>query len=368
MHKPLWISLRDALCTPATRAFFRAGAKAGLTLGKRVHGYVYARWPALYIGVLMGRHPLAQPLVWLEARLRRLGLVSPETYARFVEGYHGKVLHPGAARQLVQVNRPIAATLPEKVLPYSRARDIILEEGAAVALMQCPCRVSKKQHCTPVDVCIVVGDVMVDFVLTHHGDKARRVTPEEALEVIRQEQRRGHAAHAFFKDAVLDRFYTICNCCSCCCAAIESHRNGTPTLASSGYIATLDAARCTGCGLCARRCPFGAIAVRQTTGQTDETVGETAGNTARQTTDQTADAAACDGETSRVNATANASATAARATAPHATASASATAHVDATACMGCGVCTFNCPAGALRLEAAPQRGEPLTLPPDAAP
>ena len=291
------------LFSPATRAYWQTSREASQPLGKTLHGYIYSRWPKLYIGLLMGRHPLARPLIPVERLLRRWGLVSPQTYARFVDGYHGKVLEPGAARQLIEVQRPIAATLPEKMLPYSRARDIILDAGDAVALMECPCRASKAEHCLPLDVCVVVGKVMVDFILTHHKHKARQVSPEQALDVIRQSQQRGHAAHAFFKDAVLDRFYTICNCCSCCCAAIESHRSGTPTLASSGHIAVLDSALCTGCGLCQRRCPFQAI-----------------------------------------------------------TLPAPGKPHIDLAACMGCGVCGFNCPSDALRLVPCPERGLPLRV------
>lgn len=306
--RTLWQHLADKIFSPATQAYWHTSRRAGQPLGKTLHGYIYARWPALYLGLLMGRHPLARPLVWVEGWMRRKGLVTPDTYARFVEGYHGKVLEPGAARQLIAVQKPVDATLPEKMLPYSRARDIVLEAGDDVALMECPCRASKEKHCLPLDVCIVVGKVMVDFIVTHHKHKARRVTSDEALEVIRQSQRRGHAAHAFFKDAVLNRFYTICNCCSCCCAAIESHRCGTPTLASSGLVARTHSEKCTGCGLCLRRCPFGAIQMQ------------------------------------------------------HSPETKEAKAVVNETACMGCGVCTFNCPSLALTLEAQPERGMPLDI------
>ena len=58
---------------------------------------------------------------------------------------------------------------------------------------------------------------------------------------------------------MLDRFYAICNCCSCCCGAMNAHRNGTPMLASSGYICEVDPDMCIGCGTCEEICQFGAI-------------------------------------------------------------------------------------------------------------
>jgi Pyruvate/2-oxoacid:ferredoxin oxidoreductase delta subunit len=62
-----------------------------------------------------------------------------------------------------------------------------------------------------------------------------------------------HCAH-YYKDAMLGRFYAICNCCSCCCGAMYAHQHGTPMLASSGYVAQVDADLCVGCGTCADDC------------------------------------------------------------------------------------------------------------------
>ena len=109
-------------------------------------------------------------------------------------------------------------------------------------------------------------------------------------------------SHAFFKDAMLGRFYAICNCCSCCCGAMQAHERGTPMLASSGYVASVDEVLCAGCGLCADACQFGAIAVEDSL------------------------------------------------------------AVVDPDRCMGCGVCIAACPQEAFALVRDPSRGEPLEI------
>jgi ferredoxin len=78
----------------------------------------------------------------------------------------------------------------------------------------------------------------------------------KALEAADQ---RGHLHHAFFKEAMLGRFYAICNCCVCCCGALQAYRNGIPMLASSGYVGWIDPEKWPGCGLCMAQCPTAAI-------------------------------------------------------------------------------------------------------------
>jgi ferredoxin len=83
---------------------------------------------------------------------------------------------------------------------------------------------------------------------------------------------------------------------------MEAQRNGTPMLASSGYVASVDADLCAACGSCADFCQFAATSVE-------------------------------DG-----------------------------LARVDAAACMGCGVCVSECPQEAISLIRDPSRGEPLEI------
>jgi heterodisulfide reductase subunit A-like polyferredoxin len=42
---------------------------------------------------------------------------------------------------------------------------------------------------------------------------------------------------------------------------MQAHRNGTPMLASSGYLAQVDADLCAACATCADHCQFTAISV-----------------------------------------------------------------------------------------------------------
>jgi len=291
----------------STRAFTREARRTpGFTRFDWLHGYVYARWPYLYIGTALGEHRLSKVVHPLVRAWSRLFPGRPDDASTantgWADTYHGKVMPLETATRLVTVQQDITLTDLEQVIPYTLARDIILRNPDHIVALDCPCRVSRPDPCLPLDVCLVVGEPFASFVSEHHPARSRWITQEEAVEVLKAEQERGHVSHAYFKDAMLGRFYAICNCCSCCCGAMQAHRHGTPMIASSGYIAIVDAKTCIGCDTCSPYCQFSAISVQ-------------------------------DG-----------------------------TAVVDWDLCMGCGVCVAHCPQDAITLQRDPSKGEPLEI------
>lgn len=261
--------LLDKIIKPSTRAFFTEKADPETcSLPARIHGYIYSRWPYLYIGVGTGRHPLTRwikPLwkLFSGSGRQKSGHASPDRgKIDFAHGYHGKALPVHQARKLVRINRNIEVQDLEQVIPYERARQIILKNPDHIVALDCPCRLTRDNPCRPVDVCLIIGEPFAGFILEHHPAKSRRISPEQAEDIIQKEHERGHVQHAFFKDAMLNRFYAICNCCACCCGAMQAHRNGVPMLASSGYTARIDHELCQECGRCFRSCQFRAISMR----------------------------------------------------------------------------------------------------------
>lgn len=317
-QKSFW----DKIVLPSTRAYWReAKERKNGSLLETVHGYAYLRWPYLYISLGMGRHPLAR---FLRAPLYRmgkwLGLWKKDGGKSFADSYHGKVMPPDNARRLIRINRPLKMDLPETVLPYDKAREIILEHPGDIAVFQCPCRASMPSPCMPLEVCLIVGKTFTDFVLEHLPHKSRRVTVDEASEILHQCHMRGNVSHAFFKEAVLGRYYAICNCCSCCCGAMQAQAMGIPMLASSGYVAGVKESACTGCGLCVKRCHFKAVRMGSR-----GIVEKAGGNGVRR---------------QRVK----------------------PVAVIDREKCMGCGICVLHCKAGALDMEIDPAKPSPLEV------
>ncbi|HTP02472.1 MAG TPA: 4Fe-4S binding protein, partial [Anaerolineales bacterium] len=188
---------------------------------------------------------------------------SPADNIGVADTYHGKTIPLETAKQLVSFHEHdhIHVDDLEQIIPYKRARSIILKNPEKIVALDCPCRASRPNPCLPMDVCLIVGDPFASFVREHQPNRSRWITSQEAIAILQAEDERGHMHHAFFKDAMLDRFYAICNCCECCCGAMQAQRNGVPMLASSGYVSKVDEDLCIGCSDCAAYCQFAALEV-----------------------------------------------------------------------------------------------------------
>lgn len=191
------------LVKPSTKAFIQEARKTpDYSLFDLLHGYLYARWPYLYIGIAIGEHPWAKrlaPLGALFARwmVHRKKQSPPEAQINFADTYHGKVAPLETATRLVMVNEPISVPDLEQVIPYKRARALILQHPDHIVALNCPCRVAHKNPCLPLDVCLIVGEPFASFVMEHHPDKARWISAEEAAEILKAEDERGHVHHVF---------------------------------------------------------------------------------------------------------------------------------------------------------------------------
>jgi len=175
------------------------------------------------------------------------------------ETYHGKVLCLDDARRIITINRDIELRNLDQVLPYKHAKSIVLNNPHNIVVYECPCRGLKKNPCQPTDVCLVIGDPFVDLLRLFQPFRSRRIAPEEALRILREEDERGHVHTAWFKRTMLDRFYAICNCCKCCCLGMKFMAEyRMKMLLPSGYRAVSSTA-CSGCGVCTGYCQFDAL-------------------------------------------------------------------------------------------------------------
>jgi Pyruvate/2-oxoacid:ferredoxin oxidoreductase delta subunit len=287
----LWVfGERGRLMRPSTWAYLKEGGLRNLLSLEALHFYVYARWTNQYIGFLLS-NPTKKKVKFLKA----------DNVGRWwADHYHGKVVPPELAQAIITVDQDIRRDL-EQIIPYPTARNLVLEGPPDVVVYECACRLAREEPCSPTQVCMVIGKPFTDFILEHNPGSSRRLTQDEALTLLREEHERGHVHTAYFKDACLDRFYAICNCCPCCCGGLQAMRGNVPMVCASGYVARIDAKHCPACGICADSCPFDAIEVN-------------------------------------------------------------GGAIVDWERCMGCGVCTSQCPDGLITLERDERKGIPLDV------
>lgn len=151
------------------------------------------------------------------------------------------------------------------ILDYERATHIV-EEAEYIGLGLCYCR-HKAFHAghpceidAPWDVCLTFGNVARS--LAEHGGHARLISKEEALDALE----RSYAANLVqIGENVRENPAFICNCCGCCCEALQAARKFSPMqpVATTNYIPEVKEDTCVGCGRCEKACPILAISMKE---------------------------------------------------------------------------------------------------------
>lgn len=141
------------------------------------------------------------------------------------------------------------------ILPSEDIAEII-KSSKVIAVAQCPCRTRARRCNNPLETCILLNETA--SILIERG-VAREITHEEALNILEHCEDLGLVHHA---DNASEGFNFICNCCPCCCFFLRGlifygKRNNT----KSRYISIVNKELCNGCGVCEKRCVFGAMKI-----------------------------------------------------------------------------------------------------------
>jgi len=164
---------------------------------------------------------------------------------------------PSLAR-VIPVNRTIDATA--EVLRYESVREM-MQRARSFRVMDCICRTEKAALGEPcshtLETCLAFSPE-VDAYETFPS-WGRSITREEALQVLDRAEQEG-LVHCTYNLERQNMF--VCNCCSCCCGFLRGVKEfeAPHILVRSNFVATIDADTCIVCGLCAEdRCPMDAI-------------------------------------------------------------------------------------------------------------
>jgi ferredoxin len=135
--------------------------------------------------------------------------------------------------------------------------EAIIDRAQTIAVIPCDCRSIHQQCDRPLETCIQFNAIAEKKLARGHG---RRLTAAEAKELVRWADRQGlmHTTDLEFGE---EGPAPLCNCCGDDCyvfraAARLGSKGAWPR---SRYLASYDPAPCSGCGLCAGRCHFGAF-------------------------------------------------------------------------------------------------------------
>ncbi|SEL94489.1 4Fe-4S binding domain-containing protein [Syntrophus gentianae] len=202
-------------------------------------------------------------------------------------------IYPPMTRIFVQEDA--ISDIQSEVLSYERASAGI-EQASFITVGTCFCR-HKMEHMglacdNPQDVCLTFNNVAKD--LASQGI-AREISKSEAHAILNLCIEKGLVQ---IGDNTRDELVIICNCCGCCCDILLAYKRygSTSLINPTNYIASIEKEACSGCGVCAERCPVDAISVEE-----DKAV-------------------------------------------------------VNRKICLGCGVCTRFCPVEACKLETRPEK------------
>ena len=194
-----------------------------------------------------------------EFQLPRMDAELAEMAEEYMPTLFGTVgAQPPAIARVLPVNLTIEAHL--EVLRHDDVR-AMMEGARSFRLMECVCRTERaalgKPCSHPLETCLAFSsepDAFDSFL-----PYGRRVTREEAMEVLAHCEREG-LVHCTYNVRAESMF--VCNCCSCCCGLIRGLRDfAAPHMLAHGVgVATIAAGLCTGCAACAEgRCPMEAI-------------------------------------------------------------------------------------------------------------
>ncbi|MGB7605930.1 MAG: 4Fe-4S dicluster domain-containing protein [Lutisporaceae bacterium] len=147
-----------------------------------------------------------------------------------------------------------------QILDFERASHII-ETASHIGISTCYCR-HKMEHLgkacdAPKDICMTFGNTAASLI---KHDYARKVDASECIELL-------HKAYESklvqCGENVRQGVTFICNCCGCCCEGLIAARKFgmLHPVQTTAFLPKINEEQCSGCGLCVKACPIGAIEI-----------------------------------------------------------------------------------------------------------
>ncbi len=165
----------------------------------------------------------------------------------------------GKTRDLRTIPIGEAVDAGSQVMPYEKIEETI-RAAKYIAVSDCMCRrltdLQKKPCSHPMEVCFHFGGGCHYFV---ENGLARYIQPDEAIAIFQKGKESGLVCQV----SASQQINAMCMCCDCCCGPLRAVRacSKPSEMVNSNFFAQVSDDDCTGCELCAERCPMDAITV-----------------------------------------------------------------------------------------------------------
>jgi ferredoxin len=211
------------------------------------------------------KHYCTAPLVvgMYEFQLERL---TPE----FIRDFKTYTSDRNFAIEFLSTELPQMRTIPvaESILPrydvstFDEVSALLKQAEGPFVIIECICRKKKGIEggsCNLTDrkeTCLAIHGMAE---MLQAGNVGRTISREEALSIIKQNQRDG----LVLQPSNTRKAEFICSCCGCCCGMLSIQKSLPKPLDfwSSNFQASVDAGVCIGCGSCEESCQVGAVIV-----------------------------------------------------------------------------------------------------------
>ncbi len=238
----------------------------GLRIDRALHHFIYLKYYDIYVKYFYLSARSALPFI---SSFKFTSMVLKGIFERF----HARVLSRNEAVRILTLDKNISfdEETSKRIVPFRYAYNILLKDPRTIAVVDCPCRKAFGEESDDLNVCICVGSNAMFWL--EHGKRlnVRKISQEEALEIVRKERSKGSITTAWFKVATGGRSGVICSCHPDFCVGMRGmlmakdlkYSEGISNHAPSGYTISIDNELCNNCGNCIPVCHFKALALSQ---------------------------------------------------------------------------------------------------------
>lgn len=176
---------------------------------------------------------------------------------------YGKSLLAAQPSQMRTIPIGESITGEHSVATWDRVSEIIGRASPPFAILPCICRETSAMRgsscrvTSRTETCLAMGSVAATILKRGSG---REIDRSEALSIIAENQKDG----LVLQPANARKPEFICSCCGCCCGMLRIQKMLPHPIDfwTAGHLARVDAGKCTGCGVCVRKCQVDAVVLK----------------------------------------------------------------------------------------------------------